>query len=128
MTEKQRKHLERRLLDERKRALRTLEGYNEQMNAEEREQAGDLTAYPFHQADEGTDTMEREMDYLLASRQSELVRQIDAALQTLYETPNRYGWCEPGGHEISFERLDVMPWVRTCEGHQEARERLSSQP
>ena len=117
MTEEQRKHLERRLLDERARALKAVGSFSERLSASEREQAGDLTAYPFHQADEGTDTMEREMDYQLASRQTALLTQIDEALRTLYETPERYGQCEQNGHEISFERLDVMPWVRTCEEH-----------
>jgi DnaK suppressor protein len=123
MTEEQRKHLERRLLEERARALRAVGSFSEQSSATEREQAGDLTAYPLHQADEGTDTMEREMDYQLASRQTALLSQIDEALRTLYETPERYGQCERNGHEISFERLDVMPWVRTCERHAQDAER-----
>ena len=120
MTKAQRKHLERRLLEERERTLKTLADFSERVGASEREQTGEITGYPFHTADEGTDTMEREMGYVLASRQSELLTEIDRALRTLYERPNQYGWCEPGGHEIQFERLDVLPWARTCEKHRGA--------
>ena len=47
-------------------------------------------------------------EFELASDQA-----IDAALQRLYEHPERFGLSETTGDPIPFERLDIIPWART---------------
>jgi RNA polymerase-binding transcription factor len=115
MTPEQRKHLEARLLDERDRVTRLLTRYADQHETEDEEdQAGDLSKMPLHMADQGTDTMQQELDAVMVDRESKSLSEIDAALQRLYDDPDHFGICENTGKEIPFERLDIVPWARTC--------------
>jgi RNA polymerase-binding transcription factor DksA len=41
------------------------------------------------------------------------LEEIDAALKRLYHSPQDFGRDERTGHDIPFERLDVIPWART---------------
>jgi RNA polymerase-binding transcription factor DksA len=118
LTSAQRKHLEKRLLDERARISRDLSRFTgEEASADEQDRSGDLSKVPFHPADQGTDTMDAEFDAANATRQSNELAAIDEALERLYASPETFGQCASGGHEISFDRLDVIPWARTCEKH-----------
>jgi DnaK suppressor protein len=115
MTQAQRKHLESRLLQERERITKLLARRSETSEAEaEQDEAGDITKMPLHMADQGTDTMQRELDAVMADRESATLTEIDAALQRMYQEPARFGICERTGKEIPFERLDIVPWARTC--------------
>ncbi len=120
MTTEQRKHLERRLLEERKRVVALLDRYRDSTRDSTQEQTGDLSVYPFHQADEGTDTMDAELDASNAARETEELAEIDAALERLYREPDRFGRDERTGRQIPFERLDVIPWARTAGGDAKA--------
>ena len=115
LTESQRTHLEKRLREERDRALRSL-NRSVDVNADESQEdrSGDITKMPTHQADLGTDTMQDELDASNATRISRELAEIDAALERLYSDPKRFGICEKTGEPISFERLDIIPWARTC--------------
>ena len=111
-----RRKLERRLLDERAQALRTLDrSVTQHADQDEQTQAGDLTLMPLHMADLGTDTMDAELDASNATRISRELANIDAALQRLYETPEKFGVCADTGADIPFERLEIIPWARTCD-------------
>jgi DnaK suppressor protein len=117
LTEEQRAHLEHRLLEERDRATRLLNrSVDEYSDESEQDRSGDLTSLPFHVADRGTDTMQTELDASMATRVSRELAEIDAALERLYQHPEQFGICEETGREIPFERLDIIPWARTCEG------------
>ena len=112
----QRKHLEKRLLEERSRALRTLSrSVDERAGGDEQDRTGDLTSMPLHMADLGTDTMQQELDASNDTRVSRELAEIDAALERLYQTPDKYGVCEDTGKPIPLARLDLIPWARTCE-------------
>lgn len=123
MKKKELSHLEQRLLHERERALKALSRLDERVSNSADEGDGDLTTYPFHLADEGTDTMEREKDFLLLSKEGRLVYWIDDALRTLYKSPKAYGRCTDCGQEISLERLDLVPWASLCVDCQHKEER-----
>ncbi len=115
LTTAQREHLERRLRAERERVLRDLNrGLADLSDGDEQERAGDLTKVPFHLADRGTDSIDAEVAASNAARESRELAEIDAALERLYRTPERFGICEDTGEAIPFERLDVIPWARTC--------------
>jgi RNA polymerase-binding transcription factor DksA len=115
LTIDQRRHLENRLRDERARALELLNRIvADRSRSSEQEGAGDLTLMPLHQADLGTDTMNEELDESNATRVSRELAEIDAALERLYKSPAEFGLCEDG-REIPFERLDIIPWARTCD-------------
>lgn len=114
LTEDQRRHLERRLLEERRRALSVLRQFDEWRDASLTAAAGDLSDYPFHVADHGTDAYDADMDTVQAERASRELQEIDEALRRLYETPERFGVCDATGKAIPFERLDIVPWAHTC--------------
>jgi DnaK suppressor protein len=115
LTDTQRGHLEQRLRQERARALSDLgrsADERERESAEDR--AGDLTLAPTHLADLGTDTMREELDASNATRISRELAEIDAALERLYHEPAKFGVCEDTGADIPYERLELVPWARTC--------------
>jgi DnaK suppressor protein len=116
LTDDQRTHLEQRLREERARLQRELDRtIADQSQDDAKDRAGDLTDIPFHLADLGTDTMDAELDASNETRMSRELAEIDAALERLYRTPERFGICEDTGRPIPFERLDIVPWARTCE-------------
>ncbi len=114
MNKKQLAHMEQRLLKERERALKAFRHLDERTKVSAQEDDGSLTMYPLHLADEGTDTMEQEKDFLLLSKEGRLVYWIDDALRTLYKQPKDYGKCMECGEAIALERLDIIPWARLC--------------
>jgi DnaK suppressor protein len=114
LSAKQLAHFEKRLLDERKLAVREVGRLNESLGASATEADGDLTNYPFHMADQGTDTIEQEKNFLLASQTGRLLLHIDEALRRLYRSPETFGRCESCGQVIAYERLDALPYARTC--------------
>jgi RNA polymerase-binding transcription factor DksA len=116
LSEQQREELEHRLQDERARALRSLNrGMADRAGESEQDRSGDLSSIPFHMADLGTDTMQEELDASNATRVSDELAEIDAALERLYRNPDQFGICEDSGREIPFERLKIIPWARTCD-------------
>jgi DnaK suppressor protein len=115
LSDAQRRHLERRLQEERARLQRDLDRSLVQEQEDEQDRAGDLTKYPFHVADLGTDTMDAELQASNETRMSGELAEIDAALDRLYRAPQRFGICEETGRPIPFERLDIIPWARTCD-------------
>lgn len=121
MTETQRKHLEQRLLEERERTTRTLQRSDDAARTGI-EEDGDLTSYPQHPADEGTDTMEQEKALILMSQDGQRLTLIDEALRRLYSEPEQFGRCERCGNEISMERLEIVPWATLCRYCQTGRE------
>jgi RNA polymerase-binding transcription factor DksA len=114
LTEAQRRHLETRLREERNRVLAVLRRFDEKRGSTQTAEAGDLSDYPFHMADHGTDTYDQQMETVFAERASRELEAIDRALHQLYEDPGHFGICENSGAPIPFERLDVVPWTRTC--------------
>ena len=113
LTKRQREHLEKRLREERERVLRALGQYDAELGDEVQEAAGDVSKFPTHLADEGTDTFDRELDAQEASRLTGELEEIDAALERFYQAPDSFGRDERTGADIPFERLDVIPWART---------------
>ncbi len=115
LSEAQRRHLEQLLKEERARAMRALNrSLTENSEDDEQDRSGDLTLMPFHPADLGTDTMQAELDAANDARISRELAEIDAALERLYRSPEKFGICEDTGAEIPYARLEIIPWARTC--------------
>jgi DnaK suppressor protein len=112
LTDAQRRHLEKRLREERERTLAIVRRHDEARGTSLAADGG-LSNYPFHLADRGTDSFDQEMTAQLAQRASRELEEIDAALQRLYDAPERFGLSETTGRPIPFERLDLIPWART---------------
>ena len=114
LTEEQRRRIDQRLHEERERVLVVLRRFDEHRDTSLTAASGDLSDYPFHVADHGTDSYDQEMDTVLAERASRELEEIDDALQRLYEDPERFGICQNTGEPIPLERLEIVPWTRTC--------------
>jgi DnaK suppressor protein len=116
LTESQRRHLERRLQEDGARLRRALDASLAlRAGEDEQDRAGNLSKVPVHPADLGTDTIDAELEASIETRMSRELEEIDAALHRLYHTPERFGICEETGRPIPFERLDIVPWARTCD-------------
>ena len=115
LTENQRKHLERRLHEERERVVRDLNRLvGDLSDGTEQDRSSDLTKIPLHMADLGTDTIDTEINASNVTRESDELEEIDRALDRLVKTPERFGICEDTGEKIPYARLEVIPWARTC--------------
>ena len=114
MTKAQLKHLEGRLLEERARVMKELGYYDESFNATLQSSDGDLSSYSYHMADQGTDAMEREKQFLMASKEGRSLWHLNEALRRLYNAPDQFGKCHQCGVEIDLERLDALPHARLC--------------
>lgn len=114
MTKAQLKHLEGRLLEERGRVMKELGYYDESFNATLQSSDGDLSSYSYHMADQGTDAMEREKQFLMASKEGRYLWHLNEALRRLYNAPENFGKCHQCGVAIDFERLDALPHARLC--------------
>jgi DnaK suppressor protein len=114
LTKKQLTYFEKRLLDERKRVMRELGRADETFGSSMQASDGDLSSYSFHMADQGTDAMEREKAFLMASKEGRFLWHIDEALRRLYRSPETFGKCHQCGNEIAFDRLDALPHARYC--------------
>ena len=108
------KYFERRLLDERRRAVAQVQQFGDTHRISQGEADGEVGSWRFHMADEGTDTFEREQSFLLASREGSLLWNIDEGLRRLYRSPQSYGRCSDCGTRIGYERLDAIPYAITC--------------
>ena len=106
LSETQRHHLERRLLEDRSRVEQLLDRSVE-AHAE--------APSPDRIGDRGAGSINDEVDTSNDTRMSRELAEIDAALERLHQTPEHFGICEDTGREIPFARLDVIPWARTCD-------------
>lgn len=114
MKKGERQHLEKRLREERERALKALRQAEQEERAPPRESAGDVSLHSFQLAEEGAHTEEQEKDFLVVEMQSELLARIDEALELLYRDPARFERCERCDGQIEMERFEVIPWTRLC--------------
>ena len=115
LTTQQRSHLERRLKEERALALELIHRNTDELaGGADQDQSGSTSRVPFHPADLGTDTIDEEIQASNTTRVSNELAEIDAALEKLYSAPESFGRCEDTGRDIPFERLDIIPWAKTC--------------
>ena len=130
MNKKQLAHIEKRLQEERGRVMKELGYYGEQFKGTLQSSDGDLSAYSFHMADQGTDAMEREKQFLFASKEGRYLWHVNEALRRLYKDPENgesrvYKQsrvfvlvhsveCHECGEDVGFDRLDALPHARLC--------------
>jgi RNA polymerase-binding transcription factor DksA len=96
LTGAQIERLEQRLLEEWKRAVRTL--WAKRVDIEDHREVGDLDKV--------------ELDIRMVERHSEFITLIDEALQRLRQSPGDFDVSVVSGARIPFERLEMVPWTR----------------
>jgi len=73
---------------------------------------GNLSSHSYHMADLGTDAMDRELTFMLASKSGRLLYHIDEALRRIDD--GSYGRCHQCGKMIKAGRLEAVPHARFC--------------
>jgi len=90
-------------------------------STEEVKKPDEATGYSQHQADQGTDDFDRTISLEVTSREYNILRQIERALEKIEE--NTYGICDISGDEIPFARLDAVPYANMTVKAQEQIEK-----
>ncbi|MBN9377709.1 MAG: RNA polymerase-binding transcription factor [Chlamydiales bacterium 38-26] len=81
----------------------------------------EATGYSQHQADQGTDDFDRTISLEVTTREYNILRQIDRALEKISE--NTYGICDITGEEIPVARLEAVPYATMTVKAQEQLEK-----
>lgn len=112
MTEKDFKYYEALLLKKREALMHEL-GYfgDNTVRSGARDAAG---SYPYseHPADQGTESMEQEQAYDLATREGRYLFHVDEALERIKD--GTYGKCNGCNQVIGKMRLEAVPHARLC--------------
>jgi len=114
LTKKQLDHIEKRLLDERARALKALGLFDKRSQSDRETTDSELSSYTDHMADQGTEAQEREKAAAFATKEGRYLYRLEEALRRLYAEPEKFGSCHTCGAEVGFERLDALPHARYC--------------
>ena len=83
--------------------------------------SGDLSTIPFHMADLGTDTFDRDFALGLMENSAEELVALDEALARIRD--GRYGMCDLCGEAIPRARLEAIPYTKHCVPCQQKQER-----
>lgn len=114
LTKTQLEHIEKRLMDERAKALKALGLFDRIAKLDRETMDSDLSVYTDHMADQGTEAMEREKAALFATKEGRYIYRLEGALRRLYNDPEAFGLCHTCGIEVGYERLDALPHARYC--------------
>jgi len=97
-------YFKKRLEEMRAQLTHALEG-----STQEVKRPDESTGYSQHQADQGTDDFDRTISLEVTSKEYELLRQINRALDKVEE--DTYGICDVSGEEIPLARLEAVPYA-----------------
>ena len=106
----------KRLLEMRKQLTHSLKGSTADVKRPD-ESGG----YSQHQTDQGTDNFDRTITIEVTSREYEILRLIDRALEKIEE--KTYGICDITEQEIPVARLDAVPYATMTVKAQEQLEK-----
>ena len=82
------------------------------LNRSQRDSSGDISGYPTHLADVGSEDFDRDFALSLVSSEQEGLYEIAEALKRLES--NTFGICEMCGKAIKKPRLKAVPFARFC--------------
>ncbi len=103
----------KRLLDEKKALLDTIDFIKDYAGEEsQQEQLGELSMIDNHPGDVATEMEDREKNYALIDNEKKLMTDIQEALDRIDN--GTYGTCRICGKDISNERLDFIPYASLC--------------
>ena len=111
-TKEQLAHFKEIIVAKRQETLEELDTLKESMmDTTTGEYVSESSNYSLHM-EQGTDAMEREKTFLLASRGSKFINQLDDALARI--EGGNYGVCRVCELLIPKERLEAVPTAQTC--------------
>ena len=89
--------------------------------SEDAKSTDETKGYSQHQADEGTDDFIRTIALEVTSKEFDILRQIERALEKIND--NTYGICDISGEEIPLVRLEAIPYAAMTVKSQEKLEK-----
>lgn len=102
-----------KLLKEKRRLLNTIDSIDENIHDSSfKNYSSELSVYDNHPADIGTETFMLAQDINLKNNEEEILSKVEAALTKIEN--GSYGKCEVCNNEIKSERLEIIPYVKTC--------------
>lgn len=116
LTKHQIEEFKKRLLRMRSQLTHTIEGATKEVKRPD-----EATGYSQHQADQGTDDFDRTISLEVTTKEYELLRQIERALEKIDE--NSYGVCDVTQEEIPLPRLEAVPYATMTVKAQELYEK-----
>lgn len=114
MDKKKIEHFKTRLLEERKKTIQSLEDIEKRQEESQDKIDSQLSSYSNHPADKGTEVYMRAQDQGFIENLQETLDEIDQSLEDIEN--NRYGYCDNCEKMISEERLELIPYAKTCLG------------
>ncbi|HFE54093.1 MAG TPA: TraR/DksA family transcriptional regulator [Bacteroidetes bacterium] len=113
MDKKDLEYFKQLILKKREELIKQIDALKENAIGEGRDDTvPEQSGYTYHMADIGTDAMEREKSFYLASREGNLLWHLDQALVRIEK--GEYGICVQCGKPISRARLEAVPHARLC--------------
>jgi RNA polymerase-binding transcription factor DksA len=109
-----RERLEALLLAERDRTASDLHQVEEDEAEAPMVSGGGLVRTEWAQAEVASDVQEEEGDFIIATRASAHLAEIDEALRLLAADPQSFGRCSRCDVAIEWARLELVPWSRLC--------------
>ncbi len=104
LTQSELETFKQRLYELRQHLTRSLEG-----SAKEVKKPDESKGYSQHQADEGTDDFDKRISLELTSKEFDILRQIERALEKIDD--KTYGICDVTGKPIPTKRLEAIPYA-----------------
>jgi DnaK suppressor protein len=120
LTSAQMEELRRILERERAKLVRRLQRFGA-----DREDV-ETKSFSQHMAEDASTLTERETAYLLASEEGRRLVAVNKALDRLLHKPLEFGRCMGCEAEVSFDRLEAVPYTELCIGCKRAEEERGS--
>lgn len=99
-----------RLLEEKEKTMESIKSI-EKRNIDE-EDISELSGYDNHPADIGTEVYMREQDLGFKDKLDETLYEIEESLEDIKD--GTYGICKSCEKKINEERLELIPYLKTC--------------
>lgn len=113
MNKRERKKFEKLLLEMREKKLEYIAMLRElAISRTQRDASGDISAFTSHPADISTESDEREKVASLITWETQIVKELDAALERIRDAS--YGECDTCGGDIPPARLQALPFATLC--------------
>ena len=106
------KEYEEVLLNEKKETQDIINQIYDYQKKSSKESSGDHSSFSLHQADQGTETDNREKEAYLLEREQEKLKALNLALKRVFD--KTYGICEICGCYIPEPRLKILPYAKYC--------------
>lgn len=126
MDKKRLEHFKNKLLEERKKTEDSLKNIIKRTEDSADQEDSELSSYGNHPADSGTELYLEEQDLGFEQQLEGVLEEIDQSLEDIEN--GDYGYCNNCEKLISEERLEILPYAKTCLGcsDEEREEKMES--